>query len=67
MDFPQSISLTITNACNLRCGMCGQWRDEGYMHDRKENLKQEMTLADWKRIVDELAAHTIRDAQPQHL
>ena len=59
MDFPQSISLTITNACNLRCGMCGQWSDEGYMHDRKENLKQEMTLADWKRIVDELAAHTI--------
>jgi MoaA/NifB/PqqE/SkfB family radical SAM enzyme len=57
MDFPQSVSLTITNACNLRCGMCGQWSDEGYMHDRKESLKQEMALADWKRIVDEVAAH----------
>jgi MoaA/NifB/PqqE/SkfB family radical SAM enzyme len=59
MDFPQSVSLTITNACNLRCSMCGQWSDEGYMHARKESLKQEMTLADWKRVVDELAAHGI--------
>ena len=35
------------------CQMCGQWSQEGYMHDRKESLKQEMTLADWKRLVDE--------------
>ncbi|MBN1810200.1 MAG: radical SAM protein [Anaerolineae bacterium] len=59
MDFPQSISLTITNACNLRCQMCGQWSQEGYMHDRKGGLKQELTLADWKRLVDEVAAHGV--------
>jgi MoaA/NifB/PqqE/SkfB family radical SAM enzyme len=59
MDFPQSISLTITNACNLRCQMCGQWSQEGYMHDRKESLKQELALADWKRLVDEIAAHGV--------
>ncbi len=59
MDFPQSISLTITNACNLRCQMCGQWSQEGYMHDRKEHLKQELTLADWKRLVDEVAVHGV--------
>ena len=59
MDFPQSISLTITNTCNLRCQMCGQWSQEGYMHDRKQDLKQELTLADWKRLVDEIAAHGI--------
>jgi MoaA/NifB/PqqE/SkfB family radical SAM enzyme len=59
MDFPRSISFTITNVCNLRCQMCGQWSEEGYMHDRKEDLKQEMDLADWKRLVDELAAHGI--------
>lgn len=59
MDFPQTISLTITNACNLRCKMCGQWSEEGYMHDRKQTLEQEMDLVDWKRIVDELAAHDI--------
>jgi MoaA/NifB/PqqE/SkfB family radical SAM enzyme len=59
MDFPQSISLTITNACNLRCQMCGQWSQEGYMHDRKDGLKQELTLADWKRLIDEIAAHGV--------
>lgn len=59
MDFPQNISLTITNACNLRCAMCGQWSKEGYMHDRKQTLKQEMGQEDWKRIVDELAAHNV--------
>jgi MoaA/NifB/PqqE/SkfB family radical SAM enzyme len=59
MDFPQSISFTITNACNLRCQMCGQWSQEGYMHDRKEDLKQELTLADWKRLVDEVAVYGV--------
>lgn len=59
MDFPQSISLTITNACNLRCQMCGQWSQEGYMHDRKKDLKQELTLTDWKRLTDEIAAHGV--------
>ena len=39
--------------------MCGQWSKEGYMHTRMENLEQEMGLADWKRLVDEVAAHNI--------
>ena len=56
MAFPSSISLTITNHCNLRCQMCGQWSQEGYVRCHLENLKNEMTLADWKRVVDEIAA-----------
>ena len=59
MDFPQSISFTITNACNLRCQMCGQWSQEGYIRSKPERLKGEMTLTDWKRLVDELADHHI--------
>jgi MoaA/NifB/PqqE/SkfB family radical SAM enzyme len=59
MDFPQSISFTITNVCNLRCKMCGQWSEEGYMHGRADSLKDEMRLGDWKRLVDELAEHQI--------
>lgn len=39
--------------------MCGQWSEEGYMRLRQEDLKQEMGLADWKRLVDELADHNI--------
>lgn len=57
MNFPKCISFTLTNVCNLRCRMCGQWSSSGYMHDRKENLKNEMGLSYWKRLVDELAAH----------
>jgi len=59
--FPQSISLTITNHCNLRCQMCGQWSQEGYIRGNPERLKHEMTLADWKRVIDELVAHDVPD------
>lgn len=55
--FPQSASLTLTNHCNLRCRMCGQWSDEGYIRCNTGVLKNEMSLADWKRVVDQLADH----------
>jgi MoaA/NifB/PqqE/SkfB family radical SAM enzyme len=57
MDFPQSISFTLTNACNLRCRMCGQWSEEGYVRADKERIHNELKLEDWKRLVDELAEH----------
>jgi MoaA/NifB/PqqE/SkfB family radical SAM enzyme len=59
MSFPQSISLTITNHCNLRCQMCGQWSEEGYIRCNIESLKQELSLNDWKHVVDELSIHGI--------
>jgi MoaA/NifB/PqqE/SkfB family radical SAM enzyme len=57
MDFPQTVSFTVTNRCNLACRMCGQWSEEGYMHGRRQCLQEEMALADWKRLADELAEH----------
>jgi MoaA/NifB/PqqE/SkfB family radical SAM enzyme len=60
MEFPEFVSFTITNVCNLRCKMCGQWSEEGYMHTHKARLQQEMSLDDWKRLVDELAAYDAR-------
>jgi MoaA/NifB/PqqE/SkfB family radical SAM enzyme len=59
MDFPGYVSFTITNACNLRCRMCGQWSAEGYMRAGAARRKPAMRLADWKRLVDEAAAHGI--------
>jgi MoaA/NifB/PqqE/SkfB family radical SAM enzyme len=59
MNFPQAVSFTITNACNLRCQMCGQWSEEGYMRSSLARRKAELHLSDWKRLVDELAAHDI--------
>jgi MoaA/NifB/PqqE/SkfB family radical SAM enzyme len=60
LAFPQSISFTITNRCNLRCRMCGQWSEEGYVRGKLRDLGQEMGLADWKRLVDEVADHGVQ-------
>ncbi len=57
VSFPTKVSFTITNVCNLHCQMCGQWSQEGYMHGRKARLRHELGLADWQRLVDELASH----------
>jgi MoaA/NifB/PqqE/SkfB family radical SAM enzyme len=60
MNFPQFISFTITNSCNLRCKMCGQWSEEGYIKNNPEMLTSHMELKDWKRLVDEIAQYKIR-------
>lgn len=59
MNFPQTISFTVTNACNLRCKMCGQWSEEGYIANNKSVSKQKMGLSDWKMLADELSAHQV--------
>jgi MoaA/NifB/PqqE/SkfB family radical SAM enzyme len=58
-DFPKTISFTITNACNLRCRMCGQWSEEGYIRSVKANQNNLLRLSDWKRLTDEIADHQI--------
>jgi radical SAM protein with 4Fe4S-binding SPASM domain len=60
MNFPTHISFTITNRCNLRCQMCGQWSSQGYLHGKPSVLKKEMGLAEWKRLVDEIKDHNIK-------
>lgn len=57
MEFPGYVSLTVTNACNLRCQMCAQWGAEGYVRQNVVDRRPVMTLADWKRVVDEAADH----------
>lgn len=57
--FPQSVSFTLTNRCNLRCRMCGQWSDEGYVRADPKSPADVLTLADWKRLADEVAAHGV--------
>jgi MoaA/NifB/PqqE/SkfB family radical SAM enzyme len=60
MPFPQTVSFTITNACNLRCRMCGQWSEEGYIRAQPAPLRHELGLPDWKRLIDELADHNLK-------
>jgi len=59
MDFPRHVSFTLTNACNLRCRMCAQWSEEGYIRATPER-RGELTLDAWKGLVDELAAHQVK-------
>ena len=60
MNFPQFISFTVTNACNLRCRMCGQWSEEGYIKNNTIKTGKSLSVADWKRLVDEISQHKIR-------
>jgi MoaA/NifB/PqqE/SkfB family radical SAM enzyme len=55
LDFPTFVSLTVTNHCNLRCQMCAQWSKSGYMHQGKHAEGGLLTLADWRRVVDEVS------------
>ena len=59
MDFPGYVSFTLTNACNLRCQMCGQWSPEGYVRTGHGYHGPVLKLDDWKRLADETAAHGI--------
>ena len=58
-SFPGYVSLTVTNACNLRCRMCGQWSEEGYVRGRAVASRPALEIGDWKRVVDEVAAHGV--------
>ena len=53
---PYQISLRITNACNHRCAVCGQYGKQGYMKttDRKYLLKT-LPVEIYKDLVDQVA------------
>ncbi|MFH0827719.1 MAG: hypothetical protein V1919_00965, partial [Candidatus Omnitrophota bacterium] len=54
--FPEAITLFLTHRCNLRCKMCGQWGEGGVTKKQSgEILKQELSLADLKKLIDGIA------------
>lgn len=62
MKFPEIVSFTLTNACNLRCQMCGQWSKEGYISNKIKGpvVTPKMKPEDWIRLVDEMAGHPVK-------
>ncbi len=48
---PDTAWLNPTDNCNMRCIMCNQWR---------ETKTNELTLAEWKDVIDQLAAAGIK-------
>jgi len=59
MDFPSFVSFTLTNACNLRCTMCGQWSPEGYIRSGQGYRGRPLELSEWKSLADEIVRHGI--------
>ncbi len=53
--FPKLVSFTLTNACSLRCGICGQWGQAGYVPAQAARRGPGLALADWQRLVAEVA------------
>ena len=74
LPMPTFVQLRVTNLCNLRCKMCGQWGDTGIYRaqsgaeasdgalERARILeligaKRQLALADYVKLLDELAPH----------
>ena len=72
LPMPTFVQLRVTNLCNLRCRMCGQWGDTGIYRPEEAvaatdgeaersrirelvGAKRQLALADWVRLLDELA------------
>ncbi|MFZ1291014.1 MAG: radical SAM protein [Melioribacteraceae bacterium] len=60
MSFPKFISFTLLNACNLRCKMCGQWSETGYVKNKIVDANPQMKLEVWKKLIDEISQYKIR-------
>jgi len=73
LPMPTFVQLRVTNLCNLRCKMCGQWGDTGIYRLQSANnagdgalerariqeligAKRQLSLADYVRLLDEIAA-----------
>ena len=72
LPMPTFVQLRVTNLCNLRCKMCGQWGDTGIFRSQSAagagdgalerariveliGAKRQLALADYVRLLDELA------------
>ena len=55
----RQVSLRITDRCNLRCHTCGQWGDQGFLHnqDLKVLKQNEVPVSRYKEILADLVQH----------
>ena len=55
---PYQISLRITNICNHRCAVCGQYGRHGYMNEKSHNdLLKTLPIEKYKELVDQVAKY----------
>ena len=55
------VHFQITRNCNLRCSFCGQWGKKGFFAD---SSGEEMTFADWNRVILELEEYREKTGIP---
>lgn len=55
----RQFSLRITDLCNLRCIMCGQWGERGFLLGKRLNdlVREEVQPRRYIELLDELKAH----------
>ncbi|MCA1945172.1 MAG: radical SAM protein [Desulfovibrio sp.] len=55
----RQVSIRITDICNLRCIMCGQWGPTGFLHgkDLRELKREEVSPARYIECLEDLVAH----------
>jgi len=52
---PYHIWIEITNACNLRCKMCGQRGTYGYLDSQDLNMnRKNLPIGVWKKFIDDI-------------
>lgn len=55
---PESVTIFMTHACNLRCKMCGQWGEKGATRfENREFVSHTLSRDELRSLVDELARH----------
>ena len=53
--WPETITLYVTYLCNLRCKMCGQWGECGYLHDYdKKVLEKGLDIEIAKKVIQDV-------------
>lgn len=54
--FPENLTFFLTYRCNLRCNVCGQWGQTGYVKNfSAEKLRDELDINTLKNRIDEIA------------
>jgi len=55
-SLPESITLFLTQRCNLRCKMCGQWGESGVTKNKSAcDVKEELSFEVMKKFVDQIS------------
>jgi MoaA/NifB/PqqE/SkfB family radical SAM enzyme len=70
--FPPYLSLTLTQACSLRCRMCAQWGPHGYLRQADRRAEAPLDVDDWQKLIASIPTNSppqvlLRGGEPLEL